>query len=317
MDFAQRVGFIQHDGCVGQQIEEAFLRAGHRGVQLPSGKDGDAGRAHRLLDGLLAAGEALGRQAGVDRGQGFLFHRRLGQGKQNHFLADGGGALRGRIELANRFDLVAKELDAHRTIGFRRINIEQAAAMRELSRHLDDIHLAVSHDAQVLQQTVGVADVAAANHLGQVGIEAGGAQAHRGRSQRDDHDFRRTGRDLPQRRRALLLDLGMGRQIFEGQNVIGWQSDDRVGRNCAGQIGHGAQGREQLFRRTIVANNNGQRTRRRPRQQRIEQSLSRGSKSGHTCPLRAPFLTRVIARVKAGTFSTSAKSSRTNGRIIA
>ena len=51
-------------------------------------------------------------------------------------------------------------------------------------------------------------------------------------------------------------------------------------------------------------------------QQGVEQGFSGRSKSGDTYPPRAA-LDLGQAREKAGTFSTSAKSSRTNGRIIA
>ena len=40
-------------GRVGQQIEEAFPGAGDGGIQLPSGKDSNAGGANGLLDQSL------------------------------------------------------------------------------------------------------------------------------------------------------------------------------------------------------------------------------------------------------------------------
>ena len=44
--------------------------------------------------------------------------------------------------------------------------------MGELSRHLDHIDLAVADQAQVFDQPLGIDHLSAANHLGQVGVEA-------------------------------------------------------------------------------------------------------------------------------------------------
>ena len=60
-------------------------------------------------------------------------------------------ALRFGIELADGFDLVAEELDAHGAVGFGRVDIEDAAAAGELARHLDQVHLGVADAGQVTQ----------------------------------------------------------------------------------------------------------------------------------------------------------------------
>jgi hypothetical protein len=44
------------------------------------------------------------------------------------------------------------------------------------------------------------------------------------------------GRDLPQGGGAGLLDLGVGRKVFEGEDVVGWEAEDGLGRERAGKF---------------------------------------------------------------------------------
>ena len=69
--------------------------------------------------------------------------------------------------------------------------------MREFARHLDHIDLAVAHDAQVLDQPLGIDHLAAPHDLRQIGVKVGIAQAHRRRGQRRDDDAGRSGGNLP------------------------------------------------------------------------------------------------------------------------
>ena len=43
------------------------------------------------------------------------------------------------IELADGLHFIAEELDAHRTVGFRRVDIENAAAQGVLAWHFDHV----------------------------------------------------------------------------------------------------------------------------------------------------------------------------------
>ena len=81
----------------------------------------------------------------MDRRQQLLFDGSLGKRKQHGLVHVGRRALGCGIEVAHRLNLVAEELDAHRTLHLRRIDIEDAAAMRELSRHFDYVHLVVAY----------------------------------------------------------------------------------------------------------------------------------------------------------------------------
>ncbi len=98
--------------------------------------------------------------------------------------------------------------------------------MRELTRHLDHVDLAVSGQAQMFDQPFGIDHLAAADDTREVGIKRSVAQSHAGRNEGRDDDVRRAGGDLPQRSRAGFLDFRVRRLIFEGQHVVGGQAYD-------------------------------------------------------------------------------------------
>ena len=196
----------------GQQVEECSPLPPTTGAYSSHpGKHGNAGRAHRLLNHFFVARQPLADQPRVDGRQRLFFHRSFGQRKQHDLFCSRRRALRAGIELADGLDLVAEQLDAHRPVEFRRIDIEQAAAMRELARHLDHVHLVVADDAQVLYQPLRIEHLAAAHHLCQIGVEAGIAQTHRRCGDRRDDDAGGPGGDLPQSGGAGFLDFGMWR----------------------------------------------------------------------------------------------------------
>ena len=103
-------------------------------------------------------------------------HRSFGQRKQHDFVGRRRRTLGRGIELADRLDFVAEKLDANRPVHFRRIHVEQSAAMSELPRHLDHVHLVVADDAQVLDQPLGIDHLAATHDFSQVGVKLGIAQ---------------------------------------------------------------------------------------------------------------------------------------------
>ena len=61
----------------------------------------------------------------------------------------GCGALGFGVEFADGFDFVAEELDADGTIGFGRVDVEDAAAARELAGHLDESICGVADAGEV------------------------------------------------------------------------------------------------------------------------------------------------------------------------
>ena len=111
-----------------EQIQQRMRRSSHRRKKLPAGKDRRLARARRnvrlQLHRLFAAferrpGEPAARQPRIDRAQHLLRHRNLGQRQQQRFIQRSCCALRLRIELADRLDLVAEEVDAHRALHLR------------------------------------------------------------------------------------------------------------------------------------------------------------------------------------------------------
>ena len=92
----------------------------------------------------------------MHRAQKFFADRSLGQRKQQSFIHGIRRALGGRIKLPYGLDFVAEKLDAHRTLGFRRVHIENAAAQGVFSGHFDDIGGVVANRVEVRQQRVDV-----------------------------------------------------------------------------------------------------------------------------------------------------------------
>ena len=149
-------------------------------------------------------------------------------------------ALRLRIELADGLDLVAEELDAHGPVGLGRIDIENAAAPRELAGHLHQVHLRVAHAGQVRGEHFDVDLFAAAQRDGEAGVVVAIEELERRRFDRRDEDGDGAGGELPQRGRALLLHVGMRRKIFKGKHIVSGQAHHARRIDGAGQLAAGA-----------------------------------------------------------------------------
>ena len=221
--------FVGQHGRVGQQIEQAPALTRHGRIKLPAGKHGNAARAHGLLDDFFVAGDALAGEPYVNRTEQIFADRSLGERKQQSFIHRTRRALRRGIELANRLDFVAEELDAHRAISFGRIHIENAAAQGVLPRHFHDIGGRVAHRVEVLEQRFRIERLAPPDRARQIGVVLGGGKANgRGRNGRN-HERHGAGGDLPQGGRPFFLDLRMRGEILEGQHVARGQRDDGFG----------------------------------------------------------------------------------------
>ena len=223
----QRFQFVgQHQGT-RQQIEHSVIGAGDGRIKLPSWKDGDAAGAHGLLDDFLVAGDALPGKTGMHRPQQFFADRSLGERKQQSFIRGIRRALGCRIKLSYGLDLVPEKLDAHRTLVFRRVHIENAAAQGVFSGHFDYIGGVVANRVEVGQQRVDVERFATAHGPRQIGVILGRTQAKGGSCNRRNHERRRARGNLPQRNRPLFLDLRVWRQILEGGRR-GWEVKRRI-----------------------------------------------------------------------------------------
>ena len=161
----------------------------------------------------------------------------------------------------------------------------------------------------------GIERLAAADGPGQFGVVFRRAQAESGSRYRRHHDRSRSGRDLPQRDRTFLLDLGMRRQILEGQHVAGGKRttdpDPRPPLNSENACSTGTRSSAaRLSGTTRLAGAQ------RPLQQASSKALAVGV-SPETRIRPVPSFRWEATREKAGNFSTSANRSRTNGRTIA
>ena len=285
----QRFQFVgQHQGA-RQQIENRVIGAGHRRIKLPSRKNGYAAGAHGLLDDFLVAGNALPGETGMHRAQKFFADRSFGQRQQQRFIHGIRRALGGGIKLPDGLDLIAKKLDAHRALSFRRIHIENAAAQGIFSGHLDHVGGVIADRVEVGEQRVDVEHFAAANGPRQIGVVLGRAQAKGGGGNRRNHKRCRAGGDFPQRDRPLFLDLRMRGQILEGQHVVVGKGDHGFGIGGPGQFTKSLQHRNQVFRRAIVGDHDNQRAPGRLLQQDQKQSFCGRDQSGDTNPPRALF----------------------------
>ncbi len=238
---AKLIGFVEQDSCAWKEIEDGAVGSGHGGVKLPAGKDCDPASAYRGFYNFFRAGragadDAFAGKPGVNCAQQLFVHGSFGERQEQDFVHRSGGALRSGIELADGIDFVAEELDAHRTVGFGRVDVEDAAAQRVLAGHFDHIGGFVADGVEVSQQGVNVEGLAATDGAAEIGIVVRRTQADGCGGNRGDHDGRRAGCDLPQCGGAFFLQLRMRRQVLERQHVACGQRDDRLGIAGAGEF---------------------------------------------------------------------------------
>ncbi len=267
--------------------EQRALRTGHGREKLPSWKDAHAARRSSLGRHLLILGlDALPAQPSIHRGQQMLGHRRLRQRQQLRLVQSRLRALRLGIEFADGLNLVAKELDAHRTVGFRRVDVQNSAAARKLPRHLDQIHLRVAHAGQVRGQNLDVDLFAALQRDGQPGVVLEFEELERRGFDGSNQYIDAAGRELPQRRRALLLQVGVRRKIFKGKHIVGGKAHHTRGIDGAGELASGLQQRLECLGGLVVGNDYDRRLLGGTRHQRQVKRPRRPSQSGHTPPPR-------------------------------
>jgi hypothetical protein len=247
------VDLVAHHGrlfneerALGQQGEEGLFGAGNATEELPAGKDADTGGSGLGGEFSLFAFEPLAAEAGMDGGQQMLGDWGFSERKKLRFVEAELGALRLGIELADGFNFVAEELDADGAVGFGRVDIEDAAAAGELAGHFDEIHLRVADAGQVAGEHLDVYFFAAPQGHGQAGVVVAVKELEGRRFNRGDEDGNRAGDQFEERGRALLLHVGMGREVFKGKNVVGGQADHLRGVHGAGEV---AAGFEQGFER--------------------------------------------------------------------
>ena len=175
---AQLIRFVEKNRRARKQIEDGAVSSGDGSVELPAGKRRDSAGAHGRFDDFLRsrfsrADDALAREPRMNRAQQLFADRSFGERQKKCLVHRAGRALRGRIEAADRVDLVAEKLDAYWPLGLRRVDVQNAAAQRILAGHFHDIRRAVANRVQMRQQGIGIEGLAAPNRAGQVGVVFG------------------------------------------------------------------------------------------------------------------------------------------------
>src|SRR6185369_15413084 len=98
--------------------------AGNGRVALPTGEDGDATGADRVLDSVFVSGDAVSGETSVNDSKQLFANGRVGEREQHAFIDSAGRALSAGIELADGIDFIAKEFDAERAVGVGGIDVE-------------------------------------------------------------------------------------------------------------------------------------------------------------------------------------------------
>ena len=133
------------------------------------------------------------------------------------------------VELADGFDLVTEEVDADGAVHLGGVDVEDAATEGDLSGHLDDVDPGVADGEEVLDEHVGHVLFADAEVEGEGAVVVAGEETHAGGFDWRDDETGLAGCDLPQGGGAGLLDLGVGRKVFEGEDVVGGEAEDGFG----------------------------------------------------------------------------------------
>ena len=147
------------------------------------------------------------------------------------------------VEAADGFDLVAEEVDADGTVLLGAVDVDDAAANRDLAGHLDDVDAGVADGEQMLDEHVGDVLFADAQVQRERGVVVAAEEAHAGGLDgRDDEARRVAGADLPERGGAGLLNLRVRREVFERQDIVRGEPQDLRGVERAGQLAGGEDG---------------------------------------------------------------------------
>ena len=244
---AHHGGLFNKKRAFGHEIKQVAVRAGDAGEKFPAGKDADAAGGDSFVDKLLVRSvvglDALAAEARVDGGEQMLSEGRLGERRELRFIEARLRALRLGVELADGLDLVAEELDAHGAVGLGRVDVEDAAAAGELAGHFDEVHLRVAHAGEVRGEHFNVDLFAAAQGDGKAGVVVAIEEAECGGLSGRDEDGDCAGGELPQGGGALLLHVGMRREIFKGKHVVRGHADDAMGIDGAGELAASAEHR--------------------------------------------------------------------------
>jgi hypothetical protein len=265
-------GLFEEDAGGGaEEVEEGLVGSGYGGEELPAGEDGGfagAGADVGLeLYGFFAAFEgcacgACPGEAGVDGGEEFFGDGSFGKRKEKGAVELRAGALGFGVELADGLDLVAEEVDADGAVLLGGVDVDDAAANGDLAGHFDDIDAGIADGEEMLDEHVGDVLFADVEMEGEAAVEIAGEEFHAGGFDRDDDEARAgvVRGDLPEGGGASLLDLGVRREIFEGEDVVCRETEDVVRGERARELAGGENGGVEGFCGLVVGHDDDRRS---------------------------------------------------------
>ena len=241
---------VDEERAARNEREQRTLRAGNGSEKLPSRKDADAA-GRRGFGGHLFVFNSMRCRL---RRPFTAASRRSVTGVS----VSGSNCVSSRphcercvsgIEFADGLNFVAEELDAHGAVGLGRVDVENSAAARELAGHLHEIHLRVADAGKVRGEHFDVDLFAALERDGEAGVVPEIEELQRRGFDGSDEDIDGAGGELPQCGGALLLHVGVRREIFKGKHIVGGKADHARGIDGAGQLASGLEQRLQAPRR--------------------------------------------------------------------
>ena len=139
----------------------------------------------------------------------------------------------------------------------------------------------------MLDEHLDVDFFAAAQVQGEAGVVVAIEEAHACGLDRRDEDGDGAGGELPQGGGALLLHIGVRREIFERKHIVRGQAHDAVGIEGAGEFAAGAQRGLERFGGLVVGDEHDDRLLGRPGQEGKVKGARGDGQSGHTSAPRS------------------------------
>ena len=170
---------------VGRRCSSAVSHGSHDSMPskvCPSASRSQCSRPHGSVR------QQLGRA-----GTHFLGRQQLAYGEEPRVVELAVRTLVGDRELRQPVDLVTPEVDAHRMVGGRRVDVDDRTAHRELAARLDLVLAAVAHRDELLDELVAV-ELRAGRHDDRFDVLDVRAEPLHERADRRDDDLRAGGR---------------------------------------------------------------------------------------------------------------------------
>src|SRR6185437_13923268 len=122
---------------------------------------------------------------------------------------------------------------------------------------------------------------------GESGVIVAVKEAQRRSFNGRNDDVDGAGGELEERRGALLLHIGVGREIFKGEDIVRWKTHDARGVDCTGKFTGCLEGDLQSFGHLVVRDDDNHRPASGSSHEGQVQGASGGGESGHTTAPRS------------------------------